>query len=72
MVRRQSNEVIRADSPQFDEMMGMKWKGPDGFEGFVDTYINGCEQWKQGIELKPMHQLILQLDPRRPAEAGND
>jgi hypothetical protein len=47
MVRRQAGEVIPADSEAFRGLMGMKWQGPDGFEGFYRTYVLGCKEWKQ-------------------------
>lgn len=50
LVRKQANEVIPADSAEFDEFMAMRWKGDKGFEGFYTTYILGCEKWKKGVE----------------------
>jgi hypothetical protein len=43
MVREQDQEFIYANSEQFDSMIGMT---DEGFTAFVDTYINGCKEWK--------------------------
>ena len=51
MVRRQAGEVIPAKSAKFDDLMGMTWKGKDGFEGFYETYVLGCERWKSGTPM---------------------
>lgn len=58
VVRRQAGEVIRADSPEFDDIIAMKASGPDGFEGFVQTYIHGCAKWKKGVVLIPAYEQV--------------
>lgn len=40
--RAQENEQIRCESPKFDEMLCFT---QDGFQAFVETYINGCARW---------------------------
>lgn len=55
IVRRQAGEVIRADDPAFDDYIAIKAQGDDGFEGFVKTYVYGCEKWKPGVKLIPAH-----------------
>lgn len=62
VVRMQSNEVILATDPQFKDFMAMRWKGPHGFEGFYETYVLGCKEWKAGtptITLYEAHQELL-------------
>lgn len=61
MVRKQANEYVYADKPEFNELMGMKWKGDDGFEGFYRTYVLGCEKWKPGIEMTTIEKAYNKL-----------
>lgn len=58
IVRKQAGEVIRADSPEFDDYIAIKATGPDGFEGFVQTYIHGCAKWKPGVKLIPAYEQV--------------
>lgn len=44
--RKQSNEVIRCDSPAIDEMLCMS--GAD-FKSFYETYVLGCKTWHRGM-----------------------
>jgi len=40
--RAQENEKVYCDQPQFDEMLCFT---SEGFQAFVETYINGCARW---------------------------
>lgn len=62
MERKQDNEVIYADSPDFDNMIGMT--GED-FASFVDTYVNGCAQWKPGVQIMTPTELLDQISVLR-------
>lgn len=58
MRRAQENQEVFASDPEFDKFIGMK---QEAFEAFVETYINGCVQWKEGSNLEPLnedHQLV--------------
>ncbi len=66
MVREQAGEVIKANSPEFKQLMGMKWKGPRGFEGFYQTYILGCKEWKSGVQMIPFEDAVKMLSEAMP------
>lgn len=55
MERKQDNEIIYADTPEFDGMIGMTHAD---FQSFVDTYIGGCKEWKPGVSLMSAQELL--------------
>lgn len=61
IVRAQANDVILATDPQFKDFMAMRWKGPNGFEGFYETYVLGCKEWKQGVPKMTLREAQLML-----------
>lgn len=62
IVRRQAGQVIKGDDPQIDEFMAMRWKGPNGFEGFYETYVLGCKEWKKGVPVMSLQEAAVQLE----------
>lgn len=57
--RKQSNEVIRCDSPAIDEMLCMT--GAD-FKSFYETYVLGCQKWARGMPRMSIQQAWAILD----------
>lgn len=53
-----ADQIIRADDPRMDEFMAMRWKGPKGFEGFFETYVVGCKEWRAGTNLIEIDSMV--------------
>jgi len=64
--RKQSEEIIRCDSPAIDEMLCMS--GVD-FKSFYETYVLGCKTWHRGMARMSVHEAwaILQAAYEREA-----
>lgn len=48
MRRTQDNTECKAGDACFDQMMGITYSD---FRSFYSTYVLGCKQWRQGIEM---------------------
>lgn len=46
--RAQENAEIKAGDPAFDNYMAMSY---EDFRSFYSTYVLGCAQWRQGIQM---------------------
>lgn len=68
MVRKQAGEEIKASDPQFRDLMAMKWKGKDGFEGFIETYVYGCKEWKKEVPMTTVLQMMQDLEKSKHPE----
>lgn len=65
IVRKQAanpqERVIRGDDPRINNFMAMPWKGPQGFEGFYDTYVLGCEKWRAGMKMSTLEAEVRKI-----------